>query len=179
MAIEQTKDILERARTLHRELSDFYQRLKDDTQRERVKMLLDYLSRHESLMDERLKEYEESAARSLLDTWYKIAPAQEIRRTMENLNLHPDMSVAEVLDIALRLDEVLIELYKQAADLAPAEDVRALFSQLWAEAQKERARMVLDVFEHAFMIDYGLKRADYIEAFFKNVNWSAAESRLR
>jgi Fe-Mn family superoxide dismutase len=39
--------------------------------------------------------------------------------------------------------------------------------------------LVLDVFEHAFMIDYGLKRADYIEAFFRNVNWSTAESRLR
>jgi Fe-Mn family superoxide dismutase len=39
--------------------------------------------------------------------------------------------------------------------------------------------LVLDVFEHAFMIDYGLKRADYIEAFFKNVNWSTVESRLR
>ncbi len=39
--------------------------------------------------------------------------------------------------------------------------------------------LVLDVFEHAFMIDYGLKRADYIEAFFNNVNWSAVEARLR
>jgi superoxide dismutase, Fe-Mn family len=39
--------------------------------------------------------------------------------------------------------------------------------------------LVLDVFEHAFMIDYGLKRADYIEAFFKNINWAAVESRLK
>jgi Fe-Mn family superoxide dismutase len=39
--------------------------------------------------------------------------------------------------------------------------------------------LVLDVFEHAFMIDYGLKRADYIEAFFNNINWGAAEARLR
>ena len=39
--------------------------------------------------------------------------------------------------------------------------------------------LVMDVFEHAFMIDYGLKRADYIGAFFKNINWSAVESRLR
>jgi len=39
--------------------------------------------------------------------------------------------------------------------------------------------LVLDVFEHAFMLDYGLKRADYIEAFFNNINWSAAEARLR
>jgi len=39
--------------------------------------------------------------------------------------------------------------------------------------------LVMDVFEHAFMIDYGLKRADYIEAFFKNINWEVAEGRLR
>ena len=39
--------------------------------------------------------------------------------------------------------------------------------------------LIMDVFEHAFMIDYGLKRADYIEAFFKNINWGAAEARLK
>mgnify|MGYP001096117361 FL=1 len=39
--------------------------------------------------------------------------------------------------------------------------------------------LVLDVFEHAFMIDYGLKRADYIEAFFKNINWDKVGSRLK
>ena len=39
--------------------------------------------------------------------------------------------------------------------------------------------LVMDVFEHAFMTDYGLKRPDYIEAFFKNVDWKAAESRLK
>jgi superoxide dismutase, Fe-Mn family len=39
--------------------------------------------------------------------------------------------------------------------------------------------LILDVFEHAFMIDYGLKRADYIAAFFKNIAWDAAEARLK
>ena len=39
--------------------------------------------------------------------------------------------------------------------------------------------LIMDVFEHAFMIDYGLKRADYIEAFFKNIDWKAAEARLK
>ena len=37
--------------------------------------------------------------------------------------------------------------------------------------------LVMDVFEHAFMLDYGLKRADYIEAFFKAVDWKAVEAR--
>ena len=39
--------------------------------------------------------------------------------------------------------------------------------------------LVMDVFEHAFMLDYGLKRADYIEAFFKNIDWNAVENRLK
>ncbi len=39
--------------------------------------------------------------------------------------------------------------------------------------------LVMDVWEHAFMVDYGLKRADYIESFFKNINWAACESRLK
>ncbi len=39
--------------------------------------------------------------------------------------------------------------------------------------------LIMDVFEHAFMLDYGLKRADYIEAFFKNINWAAVEARLK
>lgn len=38
--------------------------------------------------------------------------------------------------------------------------------------------LVLDVFEHAFMLDYGLKRADYIEAFFKAIDWKVVEGRL-
>ena len=39
--------------------------------------------------------------------------------------------------------------------------------------------LIMDVFEHAYMVDYGLKRADYIEAFFNNIDWGAAESRLK
>ncbi|MFA6600186.1 MAG: Fe-Mn family superoxide dismutase [Candidatus Omnitrophota bacterium] len=38
--------------------------------------------------------------------------------------------------------------------------------------------LVMDVFEHAFMVDYGLKRADYIEAYFKAIDWAEAEKRL-
>ncbi len=38
--------------------------------------------------------------------------------------------------------------------------------------------LIMDVFEHAYMVDYGIKRPDYIEAFFKNINWQAVEERL-
>ena len=38
--------------------------------------------------------------------------------------------------------------------------------------------LIMDVFEHAFMLDYGTKRADYIESFFKNINWPTVEERF-
>lgn len=42
-----------------------------------------------------------------------------------------------------------------------------------------RPILIMDVFEHAYMVDYGLKRADYIGAFFKNIDWEAVEGRLK
>lgn len=39
--------------------------------------------------------------------------------------------------------------------------------------------LVMDVWEHAFLTDYQLNRAGYIDAFFQNVNWSAAAQRLK
>ncbi len=42
-----------------------------------------------------------------------------------------------------------------------------------------RPILVMDVFEHAFMLDYGLKRADYMEAFYKNVDWKVVADRLK
>ncbi|MEK7463175.1 MAG: superoxide dismutase [Patescibacteria group bacterium] len=39
--------------------------------------------------------------------------------------------------------------------------------------------LVMDVFEHAYMLDYGIKRGDYIEAFFKAINWEVVENRFK
>jgi superoxide dismutase, Fe-Mn family len=38
--------------------------------------------------------------------------------------------------------------------------------------------LVMDVFEHAFITDYGLQKGQYIEAFFNAVNWGEVASRL-
>ncbi|MFA6079315.1 MAG: Fe-Mn family superoxide dismutase, partial [Candidatus Omnitrophota bacterium] len=38
--------------------------------------------------------------------------------------------------------------------------------------------LVMDVFEHAYMTDYRLDRAKYIEAFFKNIDWKTVQDRF-
>lgn len=37
--------------------------------------------------------------------------------------------------------------------------------------------LVMDIFEHAYMLDYGTKKADYIEAFMKNIDWAVVKNR--
>jgi Fe-Mn family superoxide dismutase len=36
----------------------------------------------------------------------------------------------------------------------------------------------IDVFEHAFMLDYGTKRADYIASFMKVIDWELVQKRF-
>jgi len=35
--------------------------------------------------------------------------------------------------------------------------------------------VALDVFEHAYYLDYGTGKAGYIDTFFKNIDWKAVE----
>ena len=39
--------------------------------------------------------------------------------------------------------------------------------------------LVMDVFEHAFMLDYGIKRADYINVFMQAIDWGVVAHRLK
>ena len=39
--------------------------------------------------------------------------------------------------------------------------------------------LVMDMYEHAFAMDYGASAKDYIDAFFKNINWAEVDRRIR
>jgi superoxide dismutase, Fe-Mn family len=38
--------------------------------------------------------------------------------------------------------------------------------------------LAMDVYEHAYYLDFQTKRADYIEAWFKSVDWDAVNARI-
>lgn len=40
------------------------------------------------------------------------------------------------------------------------------------------ALIILDVYEHAYFLDYATARKDYIEAYLKNINWVEINQRL-
>lgn len=38
--------------------------------------------------------------------------------------------------------------------------------------------LIMDIFEHAFITDYGIKKIDYINKFWDNINWNIVEKRF-
>lgn len=39
--------------------------------------------------------------------------------------------------------------------------------------------LVLDVYEHAYMIDFGIKRNPYLDLFWRSINWDTVENRVK
>ena len=60
-----------------------------------------------------------------------------------------------------------------------ADLIWSIFNAYGAAHTKDlNSRIKMDVFEHAFMLDYGLNRADYIKAFIDAVDWDVVQKRF-
>ena len=147
MAYKTTKDILELARAFHEQVSAYYRKLGDKSKRQRVKMLLDYMSRHEKHLEQCLTEYEQDASRKILETWFKYTPQFDIPSCFEDIELNPDMCIDDVIELALRLDDCLVELYKGMAEKAEYSDVKKVFTNLLEMEKHEKMNLVRDAIE--------------------------------
>ena len=63
---EQVKDVLDYGKTVHADLRKFYESLNEQNEQAHVKMLLDYLSRHESHLEETLERFETGSQHDVL-----------------------------------------------------------------------------------------------------------------
>lgn len=62
-------------------------------------------------------------------------------------------------------------------------DIERLFITIGDEQntymfQNSRIVLAIDMFEHAYFIDYGVNRKGYLEAFFNNLDWNVVEKNF-
>jgi hypothetical protein len=141
MRFEQTRDILDHAREFHHRVGEIYHCLSDKAERQRAKILLDYMSRREVNLEKAMEYFEGQAAQGVLNTWFNYTQKEETLALQEDEALRPDMTVEEVVRAALRLDDCLITLYRKMADSAASAEVRAVFKSLLAMEEKEKRQL--------------------------------------
>jgi rubrerythrin len=140
----QVRDLLEQAAQFHGRMAEFYHRLSDHAGKERVKLLLDYMSTHEKNLQNSLDDFDEEASEGVLDTWVDRDHCDRIIHACENLPAEPELSIDGVTRLAMRVDESLIRFYDELARKAEGEDVREVFRNLVAQEQAELRRLARD-----------------------------------
>lgn len=134
---EQTRDVLDHARSFHHQVAELYQRLEDRVEKERVQMLLDYLQRHEKHLEQSLADYEDEASKWILDAWFQYTLEEDPSDLLSSVEIREDMSVDDVVRLALRLDDYLIDLYRNMAERADLPEVREVFANLLELEQQD------------------------------------------
>jgi len=63
-------------------------------------------------------------------------------------------------------------------DLRTAQPIMSVTGHNNQSAALSVPLLLMDVYEHAYAIDFGAKLKDYIESFFANINWEMVNKRL-
>jgi len=132
MSFETAKDVLDHAKDYHRQLAGFYQELKEKSDNERVKMLLDYLISHEKKHETGLSDYESRISSKKLKTWFQYPPSKDNLATCLSLsadNYH-DLSLDGVVETAMNLDNCLIQVYDSMISSSDTAEMKDIFRNL-------------------------------------------------
>ena len=137
MGIITVAEVLERVNDFERMLAEFYAKLSNQTTREGVRLLSDYMSRHRQRTHKALLELpidEAEEIRRVCHTSLRYEPQGLGKCCFEGIELGPNASADEVLDVAIKFDECLIRFYKQVSQQHVSQHIKELFESL---ARKE------------------------------------------
>ncbi|BCX89826.1 hypothetical protein MIN45_P2199 [Methylomarinovum tepidoasis] len=142
---EQVRDVLEYGKFLHEEMKALAERIEDQEQSKRLKLLLDYLKRHEDELARSLAKFEEETQAHILNLWLPYPPTPELEKKLRNLKIHPHMSVEEIAKLVFDFEDALIELYKQALSEIDDVHVQEVLQNLVQLEDAEKRRFAMNL----------------------------------
>ena len=147
MRYTQVRNMLDQVRDFHQKLSEYYDQLSKDSDKQRIKMLLDHMSKHEHDLSEGLGAYEESATRNVMDTYVDCEHCNQILATCEQTPILPETDVDSVIKAAIDIDNCLLRFFREVADYAETERVRDVFRNLVDMEEAELRNLALSALQ--------------------------------
>lgn len=130
MNYHQVRDVLKTIRLFHNQLARACERLGDQTDDERLELLMTIVAQYEQRFSAVLNRYEADVAEGVLNTWLQYAPTEEIQDALQTAELADANSVAEIAQMVWEFEEALVNLYRQLAESTAVPRVQELFSSL-------------------------------------------------
>ena len=138
---KQVREFVDFGKHLHGKLKELYDDLNEHAQLERVKMLLDFLSRHEQHMEESLARFEKESRRGILEAWLEYSPGLDVESAMNKFHLTENPTSDEIIQIALDFDDTLVNLYKEVAEKVNDSKTKEVFKNLLQLEEKEKIQV--------------------------------------
>lgn len=147
MRYTQVKNMLNQISDFHGQLAEYYDQISNDAEQQRIKMLLDHMSKHEQDLQEGLRAYEETAPRGVMDTYVDCEYCNEILVTCKQTPIAPETSVEGVIKVAMDVDNCLIRFFREVAQHAETETVREVFGNLVEMEEAELRKLALNALQ--------------------------------
>ncbi len=141
MAIITVADVLKHAEAFEQMLVEYYSKLSERTAREGVRLLTDYMSRHQTWISEALKKLPSDQVSRICNSPLRYEPQAADCRCFEGMELSADATAAQVLDAAITFDECLVSLYRQVVQQPVDEETRELFESLIRAEKNDEIRL--------------------------------------
>jgi rubrerythrin len=139
---KQVRDFLDFGKHLHAALKQLYEELNEHTELERIKLLLDYLSRHEAHLEEALARFEKGSRSGILNAWLEYVPDLDVDAVMGKYRVEAVRSSDELIGMAMEFDTVLIELYREVSAKINDPKVKEVFLNLLALEEHEKIQVM-------------------------------------
>lgn len=134
-------ELIDFIETYHRQLKEFYRSQKKSKDPERLKMLLEHISRHEKNIQEVLQDIRQEDQDIILKTWVQFVPFTETILP-PNQWTEPEPDLDSVVQQVFELDDHLIRFYnKMLQQSGIGKPVKEFFQQLISLEEKEKTQI--------------------------------------
>jgi len=145
MQIETINDVLTWTQHTHQELANCLYHCAEQSDRERLRVLLDYLAEHEQRLATTLERYKGEADHRVLDTWcLEYFDKRPVQTHQECNQPFDQMDTKTVVKHIVSLHEQLVSLYQYLSGRAETGRTRELFDDMANLEQHESMVMVRD-----------------------------------
>jgi rubrerythrin len=141
MAVTTIADVLQQAERFEQMLADYYAELAENTTREGVRMLTDYMSRHRVRISAELTKLPSEQVSHICASPLRYQPDAADCKCFDGLNVPPDATANDILGVAMILDECLMGLYRQVLQQDVEPEVRELFESLLRSEQRDEIEL--------------------------------------
>jgi hypothetical protein len=139
MSIKTTKDIIDYIYKIHQRIGQYYSDLYNQSKKQKVKILLNYLQMEEKKVLKNINEFRNDCPKAIMKTWYQVVPELELNNCRDELKLNHELEFMEVIDIIKKFHECLRKFYKRMMDFSVSLRTKELFNNLFQmEKQYEK-----------------------------------------